>query len=89
MDRIDKFQTHLTLPNRILHLLHLDLTKPLNLEQVASRGRMDGSNSIVAIRLELGDVDCADAVGLDCVDVDDEPVLLCSTWVSMSSLGRK
>ena len=67
--------TYLALGNGILDLVNLDLTEALDLEQVATSSRMHRSDRVVAISLELRDVDCTDAVRLDRVNIDDEAVL--------------
>jgi hypothetical protein len=74
--RLEPASARLTLPHRILDFIHLDLAEALDLEQVAPRGRVHRGDGVVAVCLELGDVDGADAVGLNRVDVDDEAVLI-------------
>ena len=73
--RLEASASGLTLGHGILDLVHLDLAEALDLEQVTPRGRVHRRDRVVAVRFELRDVDCADAVGLDGVDVDDEAVL--------------
>jgi DNA-binding response OmpR family regulator len=83
-----KLGTYLTLPDSILNLINLNLTKPLDLEQIAARRRMHRSDRVVAIRLELRDVDCTDAVRLDRINVDDEAVLIAVGQSRILSLQR-
>jgi hypothetical protein len=71
-----KLGTYLTLPDSILNLINLNLTKPLDLEQIAARRRM------------LRDVDCTDAVRLDRINVDDEAVLIAVGQSRILSLRR-
>jgi hypothetical protein len=67
--------TNLAFRDGFLDLVDLDLTEALDLQQVPTRSRMHRSNRVVAVGLELRDVDSTDAVRLDCVNVDDEAVL--------------
>ena len=67
--------TNLTLCDCVLHLIHLDLTEPLDLGQVSPRCCMHARDGIVAVRFQLRDVNCADTMRLDGVDVDDEAFL--------------
>jgi hypothetical protein len=82
--RLEPASARLTLAHRIFNFIHLNLTEALDLEQVTPRSRVHRGDGVVAVGLQLGDVDGADAVGLDRVDVDDEAVLesLVSAWVS-------
>jgi hypothetical protein len=83
-----KIGIYLTLPNSILNLINLDLTKPLDLKQIAARRRMHRSDRVVAICLELRNVNCTDAVRLNRIDVDDEAVLDAMGQPSVRSLQR-
>ncbi len=68
--------THLTLRYSIFHLVHFDLAKPLDLQEIATGGRVHRGDSVVSICFQLCNVDRADAMGLDGVNVDDEAILL-------------
>lgn len=68
--------TYLTFCDSILNLIDLDLTVALNLEQTATSGRVHRSNGIVAIRLQLRNIDCADTMSLNGIDVNNEAILL-------------
>jgi hypothetical protein len=78
--------TYLTLRQCILDLVNFDLTEALDLYQITASGCVHGGDGVVAVGLELCDVDRAYAVGLDGVDVDDEAVL--RTRSVVCSLGR-
>lgn len=68
--------TYLTLRNSVLDLIDLDFAETLDLEQIPTCCRMHRCNRVVAVRFELCDVYCANAVCLDCINVDDEAILL-------------
>ena len=77
--------SHLALRNRILDLIHLDLAEPFDFRETSPRRGVYARNCIVAVRLQLRDVDRANAMRLDRVNVDDEAVLLHVTVSQMSS----
>jgi hypothetical protein len=67
---------YLTLRESVLDLVDLDLTESFDLRKTSPRCCMYARDGIVAIGLELRDVHCADAVCLDCIDIDNEAFLL-------------
>lgn len=68
--------TYLTLRNRVLNLIHLDLTEPLDLRQITARSRMHRGNRVVSVGLQFSNVDRADTMGLNRVDINDESILM-------------
>jgi hypothetical protein len=67
---------YLTLRQRVLDFVDLDLAEPLDLQQVAASGCVYGGDSVVAIGLELRDVGSTNAMRLYGINVDDVAVLL-------------
>ena len=67
--------THLTLRQRILDLVDLDLTEALDLEQIAAGRCVYRGNGEVPVGFELRNVVYPDAMGLDGVNIDDVAVL--------------
>jgi hypothetical protein len=66
---------YLALGDGIFDLVHLDLTETLDLQQIATSRRVHRSNRVIAVGLELGNVDRTDTVGLNRIDVDNEAIL--------------
>lgn len=65
----------MALSNSILDLVDLDLAEALDLEQIAASSSMHRSDGVVPVRFEFRNVNGADTVGLDGVDVNDETFL--------------
>jgi len=68
-------KTYLTLCNSILDLIDLDFTEALDLEQIATSRSVNRRDGIISTVLQLCNINSADTVSLDGIDVDNESFL--------------